>query len=300
MSNRFTAVGAISIVLWGCVIPLVRLAIEDIGLYSSIAGIQGFAGLSGLAILWWRKQLPSTGAPYRTSAFATRLVLFVLHIFLLYVAVSSISREGLPAVIFCNYLWPSLVLIYSIPIARVRVPNPVLMGLGIAIVVIALMLEFGFRGFAQLSALGGYAAILYAILGANAWGAYSAITRRDGQSSGGSGVVPVFQLISAGIAALMSFQSTQPGQVTLSLFSWPIIIAGILNFIAYLCWDIGVRKGNVVSLSLLADFIPWLSLAATSLVLGVTIDPMTKASAGILVVGALTARLGTIERARAG
>jgi drug/metabolite transporter (DMT)-like permease len=85
-----------------------------------------------------------------------------------------------------------------------------------------------------------------------------------------------------------------------SLFSWPIIIAGILNFIAYLCWDIGVRKGNVVSLSLLADFIPWLSLTATSIVLGVAIDPMTKLSAAILVIGALTARLGTIERVRGG
>jgi hypothetical protein len=158
MSNRSTAVGAISIVLWGCVIPLVRLAVEDIGLYASIAGIQGFAGLSGLAVLWWRKQLPTAAAPYRTPAFAMRLVLFVLHIFLLYVAVHSISREGLPAVIFCNYLWPSLVLIYSIPIARLRVPNPVLMGVGITIVVIALMLEFGFRGFAQLNAMGGYAA----------------------------------------------------------------------------------------------------------------------------------------------
>ena len=87
------------------------------------------------------------------------------------------------------------------------------MGLGVAIVIVALMLEFGFRGLTQLGALGSYAALVYALIGANAWGAYSALTRRDGQRTGGTTAVPIFQLTCAGIAALIGYQSDQPTDV---------------------------------------------------------------------------------------
>jgi drug/metabolite transporter (DMT)-like permease len=78
--------------------------------------------------------------------------------------------------------------------------------------------------------------------------------------------------------------------------SVPALFAALFNFIAYLCWDIGLRKGNIFSLTLLADFIPWMSLAAVSLLLGVELNWRTLMSALLLVAGAVIARLSAMRR----
>jgi drug/metabolite transporter (DMT)-like permease len=228
------------------------------------------------------------------------MVLFVAHIFGVYAAVRIVNRSVLPGVIFCNYLWPSLVLLYSVVIAKLAVPRPALFGLGVATVIFALLLEFGLGGIRSAFDSQSVWGLVLALFAANAWGLYSAITRRFGEVSGGSGVIPLFHLMSAAIALIAFLLSGEPsGRWADILVSWPILAAGIANFIAYLCWDIGTRKGGIVTLSLLADFIPWLSLAATSLLLGVEIEERTILSAAILVGGALTARLGTMA-SRAG
>src|SRR6185312_11882518 len=76
-----------------------------------------------------------------------------------------------------------------------------------------------------------------------------------------------------------------------------LVLAGycILQFLAYRSWDFGVRYGNLVILSLCADFIPWLSLLAAHTMLGVTIGNRTIVSALFLVIGAMITRYGTRE-----
>ena len=288
--------GSLSVLLWGCILPLVRLAIEQRGLLSTIIGIQAIGGISGLLILGLRGSLKVPLETFFSPFFFARQALFVSHVLCVYFAMSVVDRSAVPAVIFCNYLWPSLVLLYSIPIAHLRVPRPGIFAAGTALVIAALTLEFGWREFAELNEESGWGSIVLALFAANAWGAYSAITRRSGATSGGAVATPLFQLSCAIVGALLLFVRSEPVALGEVFSSPPILMAGALNFVAYLCWDIGIRRGNVVTLSLLADFIPWLSLAATSILLGVSIELITKVSAFILVFGALTTRIGTLER----
>jgi drug/metabolite transporter (DMT)-like permease len=180
-------------------------------------------------------------------------------------------------------------------IAGLAVPRPFIFGAGIATVIVALLIEFGVGAIGGLDTAAVWGPIL-ALCAANAWGLYSAITRRFGDESGGSSVTPLFQLTCAVVAGCMLLsQDESLGSLDL-FFSWPMILAGVGNFVAYLCWDLGIRKGDIVTLSLLADFIPWLSLAATSLMLHVGIEARTIISAMVLVVGAIMARFGTLAR----
>jgi hypothetical protein len=64
----------------------------------------------------------------------------------------------------------------------------------------------------------------------------------------------------------------------------------LVPFVSNVCWDIGTRKGNLNSLSLLADFIPWLSLTITAVYLKIPIGYATWAAAVLIVIGALVSR----------
>ena len=69
---------------------------------------------------------------------------------------------------------------------------------------------------------------------------------------------------------------------------------GLLMFVADLCWDVGIRKGNIVLLSLCADFVPWISLATAWLLLDADITLKTAMAGAMLVIGAIITRYGTL------
>jgi drug/metabolite transporter (DMT)-like permease len=221
------------------------------------------------------------------------MVLFISHVLLLYVAVQLVDRVAMPGVVFCNYLWPTLVMVYSLVLTDIRIARRGIFVAGIAVVLIAIFIEFGSVVLDVSLSRSNGVAFLLAFLAANAWGAYSAFTRRYGESGGGSAVTPLFSLICGGIGLLLAcvsgFQSIAAPQLSVSGVA---LVVGVCNLIAYLCWDVGMRRGNVVTLSLLADFIPWLSLLTMSVLLGVTIENRTLISAFLLVCGGVTARIG--------
>jgi drug/metabolite transporter (DMT)-like permease len=138
--------------------------------------------------------------------------------------------------------------------------------------------------------------VFYALAAFDAvcWGLYSAISRRSGTVSGGSGVIPIFQ----GTLGLML-----PVLFLPAMHQWShgsvLMIAAVgaycfLQYLAYLSWDIGMRLGNIVVLSLIADFIPFVSLVASHFMLGVDIGNRTIFSAVFLVSGAMVTRYATV------
>jgi drug/metabolite transporter (DMT)-like permease len=196
-------------------------------------------------------------------------------------------------------MWPTLALVYALVISKIKVAKPILFAIGIGLTVVAIIIEFAWPVITVALSSGSLLAILIAFVGANSWGLYSAVTRRFGDVSGGSAVTPLYPLSCGAIAALMIVIGGGD-RVDSSLadlkISVPALFAALFNFIAYLCWDIGLRKGNIFSLTLLADFIPWMSLAAVSLLLGVELNWRTLMSALLLVAGAVIARLSAMRR----
>jgi drug/metabolite transporter (DMT)-like permease len=225
-------------------------------------------------------------------------VFFVLHEGLLAAGVSLVQRRHMPFVILINYLWPTAIILCSVLLAAVRITRWWAFVLGSGIVILSMVAEI--VGPAGMT-LGLFArrddcwAYLLVLIGAICWGMYSALSRREGDASGGAEVLPIFQA-TLGLALPLSFL---PGMATWSRFTSgaALLLVGycFLLFVAYLAWDLGMRQGNVVVLSLMADFIPWLSLVSANLMLHVAIGGGVMVSAVVLVMGAMIARYGTLQ-----
>ena len=139
-------------------------------------------------------------------------------------------------------------------------------------------------------------AYLLAFVAAIFWALYSTLSRKFGEDTGKSAVIPLFQL-TVGLVLPFSFIPGMGAWQNIDLETALIFFAYcLLQFIAYLCWDHGMRNGNVVSLSLCADFMPWLSLITAYVLLGTNIGPETIFSAVLLVAGAFITRYGTTAK----
>jgi drug/metabolite transporter (DMT)-like permease len=294
-----TITGAFAVLVWGFSLPICRLVEAQIGVPATVGILFSGAGLLGLIQLRLsHKPLLPPKKILKNPNFYGRWLFFVLHEALVMTAICLVSKENVPFVILLNYLWPTAIILCSVLFAGVAVTRWWAFGLGTLIVIGSLCLEIidpktGTHIFAQPQDQLAYS---LAFIDAISWGLYCAFSKRGGDSAGGGDVIPLFQL-SLGLVLPISIFS---GHITnLALPPAPAVILGawcFLQFLAAKVWDSGMRKGNIVILSLCADFIPWLSLAAASLIVKAEISPLTIVSAITLVAGAMITRYGTIAQ----
>jgi drug/metabolite transporter (DMT)-like permease len=294
-----TLFGLFPVIVWGIAVPVFRLVQQEIGLFATSALFLGTAILSILNQYARLKKFP-TRKMLRNPILYGRWLFFVMHEGLFFIGVSMVQKEHVPFVILINYLWPTAVILCSVLIAGVKVTRWWAFITGSLVVIASLALEIvGPQGlsaelFANRTECIGYAIIF---IGAIAWGLYSALSRRGGDAAGGSTVTPLFQLTVA-VILVVAFLPTM--DATLQHLT-PVNVAlmfcySFTQFVAYLLWDYVVRHGSIVILSLMSDFIPWLSLLTTNVILGVDIGQKTVLSAVSLVAGAMITRYGTLAK----
>jgi drug/metabolite transporter (DMT)-like permease len=257
-------------------------------------------GILGLLNYALRGQPFPYKALFKNPYFYGRWFFFVLNVAGSWAAVALVSRPFLPFVILLNYLWPTFIIFCSILLSNVAVSRRIVFAIGTLIVITAIAIEVLTPDvltkdlFAQPHDLAAY---LLAIMGAFSWGMYSALSRNGVHAIGGGSVLPIFQL-SVGLGALP--MSLVPGWTTWGHMTYALagilLVWCILNFLAYITWDFGMRRGNVVLLSLFADFTLWLSLIAAHFILGIAIGQKTILSAICLVIGAITTRYSTLAK----
>jgi drug/metabolite transporter (DMT)-like permease len=302
MASRFsvnpTMAGLCSVLIWGIALPVVKVVEEQIGLLAFI----GFAYTAMVIFgafhhLLLRRPLPRKTV-FRSRSFYGRWSFFVLHEGFLALAVSLVHKQHMPFIVLINYLWPTAIIVCSVALGAVVIKRWWAFLLGSTVVVLSMLAEVvGPAGLTPnlFSAKSDCAAYLIVLIGALSWGMYSALSRRHGDTTGGATVLPIFQATLA-LALPVSFLPGMATWTRLTLSSGLLLTAYcFLLFVGYVAWDLGMRQGNVVVLSLLADLIPWLSLGFTSLMLHVGIGRNAVLSAVFLVLGAMIARYGTSQ-----
>ena len=295
---KATLLGAIPVMIWGGALPIFRAFQSQIGLPRTLGVVFAGAGLLSLAHQVFRHAPSPPKAIFANPYLYGRWLFFVLHEVSVTIAVSIVHRENVPFVILINYLWPTLTIIASVLFAGVRVVRPLALISGSFIVLASLAVEFldGHIDTIALFARDDRWAYVTALVGAVSWALYSALTRRAGEDSGAGSVIPLFQLTLA-LALPLSFLPGLNAYSSFSIFDATLLgIYCILQFAAYLFWDYSMRLGNVVVISLFADFIPWLSLLVAHVLLTIKIGRPTVLSALMLVVGAIATRYGTALR----
>lgn len=296
--TKYTILGALSALFFGIGLPLGRIGQEKIGV---MAYVGMYYLLQSIFILTRSKErLTFSKAEIRHPAFFLRWLFFVMHEACATISIGVVSAPGIPLVILINYLWPTAVILCSIQISGLHIPRKGIFIFGLSIVLASLAFEI-LGGFHLDTGLFDKRTDVFAyiatFIGAISWGLYSAITRSFSAETGGAKALPLYQL-SLGLALPLSLLPALHVPWALTWMGIAVLIIHCsLSASGFVCWDKGVHKGNIVVVSLFADFIPWISLLATSIIHKIPIGSTTIISAFSLVVGALITRYATVSKA---
>lgn len=292
-------IGIVSVLVWGASLPVTKMLMMNLGIFAVMGGLQAFCAVLGLLKQKYVLKKRYDKKIFRNPLFYARWGFFVLHLSGIFLANYLVSKENISLVILLNYFWPTAIILFSILIAGVKITRIPPFIFGIFLVLVSLTIELMGPHALSISLFENKTDILayvIAFIGSIFWGLYSAISRKTGDSTGGGMAIPLFQLS----LALMLPISFLPGVSSWGNLDTRLAVIfffyGLLQFAAYACWDHGMRKGNIIFLSLCADFMPWISLASAYVVLGTHIGITTVLSGVLLVLGAMTTRYGTLTK----
>lgn len=287
-----TAIGALAILVWGVSLPLYRYVQLELGRWYTIGLAHLIYTIIGIGTA---KSSFRTMVRYlRVPSFWVRWLGFVGHNICGLSAIGLVQAHNVPLVILIHYLWPTAVLITSIFLGSVRVAHTVKLVSGCILVVGSFVLKVVLCD-SDVGLLAGsthwdFVAYALAFIGAIFWGIYSGVGRKYGALSGGGAVLPFF---TGTLTLLLPYHLVSGGSTGVGVFPHLLLLGYcLMGFLAFRAWDHGMAKGNVVVLSLAADFIPWISLLVSAVFLSVEVPWGARIAAVLLVFGAMVTRSG--------
>lgn len=294
-----TSWGLLAIVLWSTTIACSRSVAEQIGVFSGAAIVYLAAGVAGCGVLVVRGQL---GAVLRRAGRRYLLgcgSLMVAYTVLLYAAVGfAETRAQVVTVTVANYLWPSLTLLFAVPILGWQA-RPLVLATGTLLGVAGVALAVGADSLASEASLSWTAhgtSTLPALLAAVAWGLYSNLSRRWGGSHAGN-AMPVFLLASGLVLALMRALRAEQSVWTARVVGEVAYLVVFPTLLAYVCWDSAARRGNLSLVAALSYLTPLLSVLVSSVYLELPVRPQQWLAGVLVVAGAVLCKI-SIRAAR--
>lgn len=289
-----TLAGVVPCLIWSsAVLVMNRLSVPFAPLRA--AGLElGMAGIVLVAVATLRGHLPLSWAhPLRCHLLCG--LFWLLNLTLSWLAFANVNSSGeLLVAGLLNYLWPSLTLVLAIPILGKRATWILLPGLAAVLLGLVLGKVATAPPGATSEALMHINPLAYslAVLDAVAWALYSNLSRKLSNPQGAS-AVPLYMLVTSALMLIISTYVEPPHQATAPdyalLLCWSVATA-----LAYLFWDLGMRFGNVVTISILSMFIPLLSTIITALVSGHGISILLVVAAALVVGGSSICRKGVV------
>lgn len=281
-----TLYGILAILLWSTTIAFSRSVIEALGTLTATFWIYTLAGLAGFAVLALKPgRLRAMVKLPRLYLFGCG-ALFVIYTAALEIAVGlAASREQVLAVGLLNYLWPGFSLLFSVPILKQRASPLLAVGVIIALVGVWLATTGGVNPLLLLNDPRALVPYCLALLAAVCWGLYTNLSRRWAADDDG-GAVPLF-LLASGLAvgaALYWFPETSRWSPS-TVFEL-VYMALLPGMLAYVLWDIAVRKGNIILVASLSYLTPLLSTLFSALLLAVRPSGGVWIGAVLLIAGA--------------
>lgn len=285
-SDRATMVGFLALVFWSMMFGFVRLTSQGFGVLLGGALIYTLGAISLFIVL----------RPSRPNAYSLKYFLVSGGLFVFYEAAISASI-GLAAsstqtveLSMVNYLWPSLtVLLNSTAMRGARGFARALPGAAVATV--GVMLAIG--GNAGLDA-GVVAADISSnplpfaltLAAALAWASYSVVTPRI---TNGKDATPYFMIGVAAVFWVMFAASGAPVPQSMPSIGSILALLAAMGSIAagYACWNHGLLFGNVSRMALASYAAPFLSVVASSIILGLALPGLFWAGVAFVVAGSL-------------
>jgi drug/metabolite transporter (DMT)-like permease len=288
LKNGYTLLGVLAILFWSSTIGFSRQLTEQIGALTAGAIIHTAAGLLGIAVMLIRRpgvtRLPMMQLPRRYLLGCGALM--VVYIILLYLSLGLAQNHSQVIVVgLINYLWPTLTLLFSLPILGHKANAWLGVGTLLALAGIGIAVFSG-QEIAWADLRGAWLPYLLIFAAAVCWSLYTNLAKRwlgDGDTNG----VALFLLaggLALGILRLFSSETAAWSPATFAILAYMILCPA---FLAYTFWDLGTRKGKMIFLAALSYFTPLLSTILSVLVLQAPTSPGLWLSAGLIIAGAI-------------
>lgn len=261
--DRNTALGLLAILLWSSTVALARSISEQVGPLTAGASVYVVAGLvlaTGLAFGEDpRARLRRLPRAYLFGCGA----LFLIYTVALFLALGlATGRQQALEVGLVNYLWPALTVLLAPVILSKRAHFGLVPGIGLALVGTVLVLLQGSSVSWQslrdnIAANPGAYAL--GLMAAVSWALYSTLTRRWTVPGSGSGV-PLFVMTTGLVFSLARMLRPESSAWRPRVLA-EITFLGVATALAYLFWDVAMRKGNVILVAACSYLTPFLATA---------------------------------------
>jgi len=292
--NRATISGILAVLFWSSTIAFSRILIESLGIYTTGALIYTLGGLLGLVVA---SRTPGGLIHMLRMPPGYLLVcggLFVGYMVFLYLAIGLAHNHAqVIAVGLANYLWPSLILLFSIPVLGKRARFWLLPGIGMALA--GTWIATTQSQESLLPDLLGPAIlpVLLAVGAAIFWGLYSTLARKWASEQGSA--VPLFLLASGLVFQLMRFVFGEPWQWNVELLLPLVYMIIFPAWLGYLLWDIAMQRGDMTLVTSFSYFTPLFSTLISLLILQVVPSPLLGLAALLVTAGAVVSKLSILE-----
>ncbi len=276
-------IGFLAIVFWSSTIGFARLASEGFGasLSPAISYTISSICLIFVSIYNAKKEHKNANIPYSVKGQLNKFLknfplayvlvcgtLFALHNFGFVVSVGlSTSTRQVLEISLINYLWPSLIILFSVLFFKQKVGKLVYLGVFIAFSGIAVSTSQGSLSIDVFMANIQSNPVPYAIIfvGAILWGLYTNLLH-SWQSHNCLIIFFAYTAVLLWICAYFLGELETISFANISFVSiFSIIALGLINALSYFAWEIGITKGNMTILAIGCYFIPILSTSFTSL-----------------------------------
>lgn len=293
-----TGSGLGAILLWSATFAFARSLSEQVGPLTGGAAAYLIGG--SLCLL----RLATSPASWSRFLRLPRLYLFgcgslfVFYTAAVYLAVGlAKSREQLLEIALVNYLWPALTIVFSLCLLKKQdtlwlIPGTILALTGVCLVMTqdAGVSWMSFAGHVQSNP----AAYGLALAAAISWALYSNLTRRWSGPEG-DGAVELFIPATGLILLVLRLMTTEPTGWSLRAVGEASGLAAVTT-LAYLLWDVSMRKGNLLLVVACSYFTPLLSTAVSCFYLRVSPSPKLWIGCLLLVSGSLMTWRSVFDR----
>jgi drug/metabolite transporter (DMT)-like permease len=288
-----TAGGFLAVVFWSLSIPLSRSLTEKLGMFNT-AGLACFFGgaLSFLYyVFFYRSQIRIL------TRFSPRYLLlcgtsFVLYMISLYAAIGmAASRQQIVEVGLINYLWPTFILVFSIPILKNKASPWLILGIlislsGIFLANVSMNSEVFSLHNSLMNLKDNFLPYLFALGAAVLWSLYSNLANRMAELSNKL-TVPLLLIVSGIMLEILAVGFQEKSVWNTTAIIELSILALFPCVFAYILWDAAMRKGNMILVTSFAYLTPLFSIILTGLYLGVIIVAGVWFACALVITGAV-------------
>lgn len=288
-----TAAGFLAVIFWSVSIPLSRSLTEKLGMFNTAGLACLFGGM--LPVIYY---LIAYRSQFRAlTRFSPRYLLFcgttfVFYMLCLYGAIGmAASRQQIVEVGLINYLWPSFILLFSIPILKNRASPWLILGImvslsGILLANVSMNTDvFSVHNF-LMSLKHNFLPYIFALGAAVLWSIYSNLASKMAEQSNKL-TVPLLLIVSGLMLEVLSVCLDEKAVWGATALVELSVLAVFPCVLAYILWDAAMRKGNMILVTSFSYLTPLFSIILTGLYLGVTLVAGVWMACALVIAGAV-------------